>query len=138
MNLRCLAVSCTLLLLPFTASAVEVPIKPGLWETTMTRTNPMTGDPTTETTQECIKQNSFSPSEMMKNAEGCELIDENLDGSTLTFQMECSMQGSKATVDGTFQTEGDTGKGNMTMEMNMGEMSMDMEMDWTSKRLGDC
>lgn len=121
------------------AGAAELAINPGLWETTMTRTNPMTGDPTTETSTKCVKQTSFSPSSMMKDAQGCDLVNEELNGDTLTFRMECTMpQGAMAAVDGKFQTDGQTGQGNMDMNMNMGEMKMNMSMNWTTKRIGDC
>lgn len=135
-----LAVASLILSLPLSAAAAELAINPGMWETTMTRTNPMTGEPTTETTQKCVKQTSFNPSSMMKDAEGCELLqDEVVNGDTLNFRMECTVpQGGAVSVDGQYQTDGQTGKGNMNMEMNMGGMKMDMKMDWTAKRIGDC
>lgn len=138
MNSKCLAVACVLLGLPFAAGGAELELNPGLWETTMTRTNPMTGEPTTETNTECVKETSFKPSDMMQDAEGCDLVRDELQGDTLTFRMECDMQGTQATVDGMFQTDGQTGKGNMDMNMSMGEMKMTMNMNWTAKRVGDC
>jgi len=139
MNFRTITVAAALCLTPLAAGAAELPINPGLWETTMTRTNPMTGEPTTETNTRCVKETSFNPSAMMQDAQGCELIKDEVNGDTLTFTMECSMeQGARATVDGQFQTDGQTGSGNMDMTMNMGEMNMSMNMKWTSKRVGDC
>lgn len=137
-SIRSAVLSC-LLILPFSAGAAELAINPGLWETTMTRTNPLTGDPTTETDTECVKETSFNPSEMMEKAQGCQLVEDELNGDTLTFRMECSMeQNATATVDGEFQTDGQTGQGNMNMNMDMGGMQMNMDMNWTSKRVGDC
>lgn len=138
MRSKCLALACAVLVVPFAAGAAELELNPGLWETTMTRTNPMTGEPTTETNTECVKETSFNPSDMMQDAEGCELVKDELDGDTLTYRMECDMQGTQAVVDGMFQTDGQTGKGNMDMQMSMGEMDMTMKMDWTAKRVGDC
>lgn len=138
MNSRSLAPVAVLLFLPFAAGATELAINPGLWETTMTRTNPMTNEPTTETTTKCVKQTSFDPADMVQGAQGCVLVDENLDGDTLTFRMECNMQGTQGAVDGMFQTDGQTGKGNMDMTMSMGEIKMNMNMNWISKRLGGC
>lgn len=138
MRSKCLALACAVLVVPFAAGAAELELNPGLWETTMTRTNPMTGEPTTETNTECVKETSFNPSDMMQDAEGCELVKDELNGDTLTYRMECDMQGTQAVVDGTFQTDGQTGKGNMDMQMSMGEMDMNMKMDWTAKRVGDC
>lgn len=138
MKSRCFVAACALLIVPFTSGAAELEFEPGLWETTMTRTNPMTGELTTETSTECVKQETFNPSDMMKEAKDCDLVKDELSGDTLNFRMECSMQGATTTVDGTFQTDGRTGKGNMDIAMNMGEMDMSMNMKWTSKRVGDC
>lgn len=138
MNFKSLAVASLVLALPLAGSAAELAINPGMWKTTMTRTNPLTGEPTTETTTECVKQTSFNPSSMLQNAKGCELVKDELSGDTLSFTMECNMQGQKATIDGMFQTDGQTGKGNMNMQMNMGETSMKMNMNWTAERVGDC
>lgn len=139
MKFKGLAVVSMFLVLPLAASASELAINPGLWKTTMTRTNPLTGEPTTETSTRCVKETSFNPSEMMKNAKGCNLVKDELDGNTLSFRMECNVQGQTATVDGTFETDGKTGKGDMNMQLNMGgQMNMDMKMNWTSERVGDC
>jgi len=139
MKSRITVLAAALLWLPLLASAAELAVKPGMWETTMTRTHPLTGEPTTETNTRCVQETSFNPSDMMADAEGCELLDEDLNGDTLTFRMECSMEeGMTATVNGEFQSDGDSGSGSMDMNMDMGEMKMTMDMEWTSKRVGDC
>lgn len=139
MNSRSLAVVAPMLFaLSITADAAGLAINPGLWETTMTRSNSLTGEETTETTTRCVKETEFDPSDMVQNGQGCELVENNLDGDMLTFRMECNMQGSEAAVDGMFQTDGQTGMGKMDMTMGMGEIKMTMNMNWTSTRLGDC
>lgn len=119
-------------------NAAELPINPGLWETTMTRTNFMATEPVTETTTQCVKETSFDPGSMMKDAQGCNLVEEELNGDTLNFRMECNIQGTQGTVEGTFQTDGQTGQGNMDMTINLGEMNMSMNMEWVAQRIGDC
>lgn len=134
-----LAVASLVLSMPLAVVAAELPINPGMWETTMTRTDPLTGEPKTETTTKCVEQTSFNPSSLMQDAQGCELLEDELNGDTLNFRMECSMpQGAAISVIGEYQTDGQTGQGNMDMKMNMGEMKMDMKMNWTAKRVGDC
>lgn len=137
-HLRRFALTSVLLVLSSAVVAEGLAINPGLWETTMSRSNPMTGEVTSETTTKCVTETDFDPSEMVQSAQGCRLVENNLDGDTLTFRMECNMQGSEAAVDGMFQTDGQTGKGNMDMTMGMGEIKMSMNMNWMSKRLGDC
>ncbi len=126
-------------LAPLAAHGASLTINPGMWETTMTRTNPMTGTPTTETSTECVTEQSFDPREMMQDAQGCQLTEENLSGDTLTFAMACTVEGAgSADIKGRFQTDGQTGNGAMNMSMNMGGMTMSMDMNWTARRLGDC
>lgn len=139
MSMKNLVIAGIVLMLPAAAGAASLSINPGLWETTTTRTNPMTGQPTTETTTECVKDQKFDPREMMQDTQGCQLTDENLSGDTLSFSMSCSMQGgAKADIQGVFQTDGTTGNGKMDMSMSMGGMNMNMNMQWDAKRLGDC
>lgn len=128
----------TVAFFPALSGAAELKINPGLWETTMTMTNPMTGQPTVKTSKECVRERSFDPATMMEGAQGCTLARNELNGDTLNFQMNCDMEGSKAVVTGEYQTDGKTGRGNMDMEVNAGGMKMSMNMNWTGKRLGDC
>ena len=104
----------------------------------MVRTSPMTSQSITETRTECVKETKFDPGKLLQDAEGCSLIDDDLNGDTLTFRMECNMQAARALVEGTFSTDGQTGSGNMDMEVNTGGMNMTMNMNWTATRLGDC
>lgn len=127
----------TLLVSPLAMSA-ELPINPGLWETTMTRTDTISGTPVTETSRECVQQTSFNPADLVKEMKECKTITNDLNGNTLTFNMKCSMAGANATVDGQFQSSGTTGSGKMAIKMNMAGMVMAMNMDWTTKRIGDC
>lgn len=132
-------VAAALICLPWiTAGAAVIEFNPGLWETVTTRTNPMTGEPITETRTECVQESQFDPASMMQGAQGCNLIEDSLQGDTLQFLMECDMEGGQATIDGQFQTDGETGTGNMDMSVNAGGMQMEMNMNWTAKRIGDC
>jgi len=128
-----------LVTLPLLATAAELTINPGLWETKITRTNPMTGSATTNTNTECVKEETtFNPRSMLAQAKDCRVMKDDLDGDTLNFQMKCNVQGATTEVTGMYQAGNDSGKGNMEMKMNMGGMSMSMNMNWTAKRLGDC
>ncbi|MCB1693602.1 MAG: DUF3617 family protein [Pseudomonadales bacterium] len=133
-----LVVAILVLAMSTCAFADELAIKPGLWETRTTHTNPMTGKPTTETNQSCVKQTTFDPESMMKDTEGCDVLESKRDGNALNFHMKCGMNGAEANVTGHYETDGDTGSGNMNMEMSMGPMNMTMKMQWDAKRLGDC
>lgn len=138
MRPRTLMLALTAFAATSTALAQGLPINPGLWETTATRTDPMTGQPTTDVRQECVESNEFDPRSLMQDVEGCEVTDQSISGDTLTFTMACNQDGSSGTIQGQFQTDGETGAGQMSMSFTFEGQTMKMESSSTSKRLGDC
>lgn len=120
------------------AHAEGLPMNPGMWETTMTRTDPFGGEPITETKSECVTETSFDPATMMETDQGCAITQNEVDGDTLSFAMECDTQGAKSSMSGKYQTDGETGTGDMKVEVNAAGMNMSMEMTWTAERTGDC
>lgn len=131
--------SAGVLLLLQCASAIadSLPINPGLWESTVTSNNSFTGN-ATHTTQECVTISEFDPKTMAQDAEGCEVVESDVNGNTLTFTMNCNIQGGEAVINGRYQSNGDTGSGAMNMGISFGDQVMSMESSMTSKRLGDC
>ncbi len=138
MRLSRLIQASPLLLFPLLGITAELKVIPGMWETTMTRTNPMNGEAVTETKKNCVTQTSFDPATMMQDTQGCKVVQDELDGDTLSFKMQCSMSGAESTVTGKYQSDGDTGSGDMNIQMSMAGMNMNMSMNWTAKRVGDC
>ncbi|NJN46931.1 MAG: DUF3617 family protein [Candidatus Competibacteraceae bacterium] len=120
--------------------AESLSIKPGLWETTETSINPMTGAPETTTQQECITPDkaTFNPSEMIEGNSDCQVTDQALNGNTLTFTLTCPVENGQAKASGTMTSNGDHGEGNMVMEMTINGQTMTFKMDWEAKRIGDC
>lgn len=119
------------------ASADSLPVEPGLWETTVTSTNSFTGTQT-QTTKECVTIDAFDPKTLFKDAEGCKVVDSDVNGNVLTFSMDCNVDGGQGTFSGRYQSEGDTGSGEMNMEMSFNGQTMTMESTMESRRLGDC
>jgi len=127
----------TLCVLP--ATATELSVQPGLWETTTTRTSSIGGGAVTKTDRECIKEHTFKPEAIMQDLQNCELSKNELqNNNTLLFEMTCSMQGAKASLKGKYYTKGDEGNGDMKVQVDMGGMKMNMDITWDSKRVGDC
>ena len=124
-------------LVSVSAYAETLKLKPGLWETTVVSTNSFTGT-TTQTETECVVEQEFDPRTMFKDAQGCELLDDNLQGNTLTYSLVCNVQGTQATIEGVYTTEGDVGSGSMNMEMSFGNQTMTMENSFDARRIGDC
>ena len=131
------AVVASACLVSVSVHADTLKLKPGLWETTVTSINSFTGT-TTQTETECVVEQEFDPRTMFKDAQGCELLDDNLQGNTLTYSLVCNVQGTQATIEGVYTTEGDVGSGSMNMEMSFGNQTMTMENSFDARRLGDC
>ena len=120
-----------------TVFAEGLKITPGLWQSTSTMTNSMTGS-TTQTTENCVVEEEFDPMTMMEGAQGCELTENELDGNTLQFAMACNIQGAESVVQGVYTVDGDNGEGSMSIEMSFGGQTMTMENVFTASRIGDC
>lgn len=136
---RLLLATCTgVAALPALAADV-MQVEPGLYQVTMTRTNSISGMSTTETTEQCVEETrAFSPGEMLGEAEGCAMVEQSVTAQTMQFTMTCAMGGGQGRFEGQFQQAGSVGTGEMTMQMSLGEFNINMDMDWESKRVGDC
>ena len=111
--------------------AEGLPIRDGLWETTMQ--NPMTGE---RTTRECLKNAVLDPQTMLEGQDDCQMTEQALDGNTLTFTMACA--GGSGTAHGRMSVDGDQGNGEISMQFDMGGRKMSMAMSWEAVRVGDC
>ena len=113
------------------AQAEGLPIKDGLWETTMR--NAMTGE---RTSRECLKDAVLDPQTMLEGQDDCQMIEQALDGHTLTFTMVCA--GGSGTAEGRMSIDGDQGDGEINMQFEVGGRQMSMTMSWDAVRVGDC
>jgi hypothetical protein len=113
------------------ARAQGLPVRDGLWETTMQ--NPMTGE---RVTRECLKNAVLDPQTMLEGQNDCRMTEQALDGNTLTFTMVCG--NGSGTAQGRMSIEGDRGDGEIDMQFDMGGQQMSMSMSWDAVRLGDC
>lgn len=119
--------------------AEGLPITPGMWETTTTTENSVTGN-RTDTRKDCIKESVIDPSSQMQGMpkDQCQM-NTKVDGNTMNYDMVCTPpQGGKMNFSGSMTVDGDSMQGSMQMEGNMVGQSMTMRMKSTGKRLGDC
>lgn len=120
-------------------AADSIPVEPGMWETTMTMTSPMFPQPRVETTTECVDTSEFSINDLMPADESdCTIVESNVDGNTLSWKMQCQMQGGSGEGSGTFKSNGDNGTGEMYMKMTVQGQSFEMQNSWEGKRTGPC
>ena len=127
-----------LALISWTHAAETLPITPGLWEIKTTTTTPFSGSKD-YSSRECMAEDSLSPNSMMKDmpADACE-VDSSVSGNTITYNMNCAMQGQQMTGIGTFTVNGDTAKGEMTMSSSISGQKIEVTTTSTGKRIGDC
>ena len=117
--------------------AETLKMNPGNWETTVVMNHPMLGNQTNTQTQ-CIEEEEFDPNQFLQGQEECTMVEQNVSGNTLTFEMECNAQGTRSSMTGEMSITDDTGTGSMQISMEVAGQKFDMKMDFDSKRLGDC
>ncbi|MGI9500172.1 MAG: DUF3617 domain-containing protein [Geminicoccaceae bacterium] len=131
-----LAPAMVVMALSSTAIAEGVPITPGLWE--IKTHNSMLG--TEEVEQKCMREETFDPSKILGQEEGCEINNEVISGNTVDYDLACvdAQAGGSATGHFSFTIDGDQGNGNVDMTFNVGSESMTMQYSMAAARLGDC
>ena len=121
------------------APAAGLTLEPGLWEASWTISNALTGQQFTETRTQCIRTREFNPRELLRQAQGCQVVSEDQQGNRIRFSLVCTLEGGAQTqVDGDFETDGTRGNGRLHTRMRIGEMSLTMDTSVTTRRIGDC
>lgn len=135
---KCATIAALLAVTVAPAFAASLEIKPGLWEITTTRMNPMTGQPTTTTEQQCMTKSEFDPLSEMGDMGECTASDEKVSANTLSVTISCAgPQGMVMNGTMVYSTKGDTMSGSTEMSM-AGPYPMVMKSESQGKRLGDC
>ncbi len=113
-------------------------IRSGLWQMTTTSTNTMMPEPIVTTNEVCVEGNEFNPEDMVQDMDSCEVLTESVQANRLRYGMQCQVEGGEATIEGEYTVNGDEGQGSMSMNMKMGPIVMDVNVDWQSVYLGPC
>lgn len=126
------------MLLACALPAAAVTLEPGKWEMIVESRNPMTGQPITKTTVECIETGEYDPSEMVMDNQDCRMLDMQDTGKTVTWKMECTTgEGMPAMVgEGHFTSQGKTAAGEMIMKMSLSGTNMEMKHAWQGRFVG--
>jgi len=109
-------------------------MKDGLWEITIEIEMPgMPMKMPAMTHTQCITSENAVPDSSQPGQE-CKIIENHVDGDTVTWRMECDTPDGKASANGKIIYSGDTFKG--TIEMNMQDMKMLQQL--SGRRIGEC
>ena len=126
------------LLLGFGHSA-QAEIRTGMWENTITsKVDGMPFSPPPQTFTECLTQDDLTPNLSPADQE-CEVIDHQVKGSQVNWQVKCDKEGIHSHVLGQITYQGDAYQGEMAITLSGGPMGeMKMTQTLSGRRLGDC
>ena len=125
-------------LITLVQAAETLPITPGLWEIKGTSTDPFSGSKSF-TTRECMTEDGIGPDMMMKDMpkDACD-VNSSVSGNTISYEINCSMQGQQMTGGGSFTINGDTAEGEMTLRSSISGQEFEISTVSSGKRVGDC
>lgn len=117
-----------------------LPVEPGLWSITTTTQMPMLPSPQTMTVEECFEDEIMDMDQMAdEDLDGdCTYEMGSLDDDTMTWTIDCPVEGGTMHAEWQATSQGDSVDGNGTIDMNMQGMTMQMTVSWEGKRIGDC
>jgi len=131
-------------LIASTAATAEDPnINPGMWETNSTVTiesEQFPIPPRSDTSSECVTQEKINDGQaFLEDNDDCEFTNKDLRADGMDYSMTCSSpDGGSVSMDASMKFNGDSMSGNIEgqLESPMGMMQMKVEM--TGTRTGDC
>lgn len=140
MTRRIIYALAVLLALSPTVRAEGIPVEPGLWEMTSTVIMPMLPQPRVNTVTECMEKSEFSMDDIGEGEMDprCTFEVDEVDGSTLKWSVDCPVEGGTSHGEWEAVSAGDTVTGNGVLTVSFQGQSMEMQMSWEGKRIGDC
>ena len=123
------------------AHAAAPNMRDGLWEVTTKMEMGGKSDAAMpqQTVKHCVtKKDLEDPKRTMPGGNDqsrCKMTDYKMQGNTATWSIACQGQGSGT---GSITYGGDSYTGSQTMSMNAGGQAMNMKMNFSGKRVGDC
>lgn len=122
------------------AHAAAPNMKDGMWEITSKMEMPGSNVAMPQqTVRHCMTKKDVEDPKRTTPSAGeqsrCKMTDYKLQGNTATWKVACEGQG---TGTGTITYSGDSYTGNQTMSMNAGGRPMNMKMNFSGRRVGEC
>lgn len=130
------------LIFPLAAQAASPDVMPGEWEfVSVTAISAEVDIPDqTNTERQCIRQEELESADfgLIEEEDGCELLDQSMDASGLSYRMICRADSGEATIEGDMRFMGEQIEGSVDIvtESPMGAMTMNTRIE--GERLGDC
>ena len=125
------------------AYAASPNMQEGMWEITtkMEMTGQKGTQMPTQTLKHCMTRKDIEDPRRSTPSAGdpgrCKLTDHKLQGNTATWKMACEGEGAMIGT-GTVTYSGTSYQGSQTMSMKRGNQVLNMKMDYSGRRVGDC
>lgn len=125
------------------ATAVQaegIPVEPGKWEMTSTMQMPMLPEPRVTTVTECMEKSEITMDDMGADEmdPNCSFDMKQLDGDTMSWSVDCPVEGGTSHGEWTATSAGDSVTGDGKIVVSFQGQSMEMTMSWTGQRIGPC
>ena len=120
------------------AYAEGMKVKAGLWETKSIVTMPFGGDKQEHTSRDCISQSKITPEDMMKDVEGCKILNTNVDANSMQWTISCQNAGVEMLGEGSAESAGTKITGGMNISATFDRQEMVMSTNWEGIYIGDC
>ncbi len=141
--MRLTAITAAALIVLGTSAMAETPnLEPGMWEyhNKMTFQSDFPIPDQEHTNQECVTLEDIERGDaFLEDVEECDITRQDIRSDGMDYSMVCrGPDGTEMTMDATMHFHGDSASGTITgqMETPMGPMEMTIEM--TGERIGDC
>ena len=123
-----------------TALAQGIPVEPGLWSITTTMNMPMMPQPQTVTVEECFEDEVMDMDDMAMDDldPNCTYDLGQVDGNSMRWNIDCPMEGGTSHAEWLATSGGDTVQGEGKISISINGQNMEMNMNWTGKRIGEC
>lgn len=128
------------MLLLATSAAQAISIEPGQWDMTFTMSMPMLSEPLrSQSFQECVTESEFEPDDIdMGDDSNCQITNVEDGDDSLEWSIECDGPAGVSKGTWTFTSHGDSLEGHGNMSAPAGGQTMEMTMEWSGERTGDC
>lgn len=122
------------------ALAEGIPVEPGLWSITTTMNMPMMPQPQTVTVEECFEDEVMDMDDMAMDDldPKCTYDLGQVDGNSMRWNIDCPMEGGTSHAEWLATSGGGTVQGEGKISISMNGQNMEMTMNWTGKRIGEC
>lgn len=120
------------------ANADGMKVKPGLWETKSVVSLPFGRGKQEYSSQDCITEFEITPEKLMKDAEGCQILNVSVETNAMRWTVNCQNEGVEMVGEGSAESTGTTITGGMDISATFNGQEMVIKTKWEGAYIGEC